>query len=198
MHPHGLPGRVFGFLMERLAASNYRWTINQIEPHAHQTYLEIGFGTGKLAELVATRLKPICLCGVDPSDLMFDKAVRRLKPFAKSTEVDLRVGDDTDLPWAEGSFDAIVASHSFQFWHDPLTTLGRVRKLIRTNGRLVLIVRNHRHISRNVRGWIPNPITKTGKKELEGLRTALNGAGFRVVRDERLQSGSQGLVAVCA
>jgi SAM-dependent methyltransferase len=198
MRPHGLKGRIFGVLMERLAASNYRWTLGQLQPYAPQTYLEIGFGTGKLAELVASQLKPICLCGVDPSDLMFEKAVRRLKPYAKSTEIDLRVGDDTDLPWAEGSFDAIVASHSFQFWHDPLTTLGRVRKLIRTNGRLLFVIRNHRHISRNVKEWVPNPITKTGKKELEGLRTALNGAEFRIVRDEPLPSDSQGLVAVCA
>ena len=198
MLPHGFAGRVFAFLMERVAGSNYRWVIANLAPYQPQTYLEIGFGTGKLAELVAKRLKPSCLCGVDPSELMFDRAIRRLKHFAKSREVDFRMSDDTDLPWAECSFDAIVATHSFQFWHDPVATLGRIRKLIRPNGHLVLVIRNHRRISRRLRTWIPNPITKTAKKELEGLRIALADAGFRIIGDKRLQSGSQGIVAVCA
>ena len=198
MLPHGLGGRIFGFAMERLAASNYEWVVSKLEPHLPLTYLEIGFGTGKLAELVARRLKPTCLCGVDPAELMFDKATRRLRRYEKSIEIDLRQGDDTDLPWAERSFDAVVASHSFQFWHDPVTTLSRIRKLIRPSGHLVLVVRSHRHISRGVRKWMPNPITRTGKNELEGLAKALADAEFRVVSNERLRSGSQGVAAVCA
>jgi len=198
MLPHGSAGRVFAFLMARLARSNYRWVVTNLEPYKPQTYLEIGFGTGKLAEMVAKRLKPSCLCGVDPSDLMFDRAIGRLKRFAKSLEIDFRLGDDTHLPWAECSFDAIVASHSFQFWHDPAATLDRARKLIRPHGHLVLVIRNHRRISRRLRTWIPNPITKTAKKELEGLRIALADAGFRIVGDEKLRSGSQGIIAVCA
>jgi ubiquinone/menaquinone biosynthesis C-methylase UbiE len=197
MLPHGFGGRVFGFLMERVASSNYRWVINQLKPANPQTYLELGFGTGKLPQLVAAELRPACICGVDPSELMFERASRRLKRFTKAIEIDLRLGNDADLPWAEGSFDAIVASHNFQFWYDPIATLARVRKLIRANGRLIFVVRNTQRISRSVRRWIPNPITKSGK-ELEGLRTALTNAGFRVTHDVRLRSGSRGIIAECA
>jgi hypothetical protein len=59
--PRGFAGRIFGFLMERFAASNYDWTIDQLRTIEPRTYLEIGFGTGKLAELVAGELKPTCL-----------------------------------------------------------------------------------------------------------------------------------------
>ena len=197
MLPHGFAGSVFGMLMERVAAPNYRWVVEQLSRTKPRTYLEIGFGTGKLAELIARDLAPSCLCGVDPSELMYDKAARRLHRFEKKIEIDLRLGNADDLPWAQHSFDAIVASHSFQFWSDPLETLSSLRKLISPAGRLVFVVRDHARISRGTRKWIPNPITKSGK-ELDGLRRALHDAGFIVLNDEKLRTGSQGVVAACA
>src|SRR5258706_14212905 len=114
MQPHGLAGRVFGFFLERLSESNYRWVVDQLAVTRPRTYLEIGFGTGKLAGLVASDLKPACLCGVDPSQLMLERTSRRLRRFEKTGEIDLRLGDDRELPWAGHSFSAIVASASFQ------------------------------------------------------------------------------------
>lgn len=195
MLPRGVGGRVFGVLMEVFAASNYRWTVEQLATFKPRTYLEVGFGTGKLAEMVARTIAPTVLCGVDPSPLMIEKATRRLRGFAKSTEVDLRSGDDTKLPWAEHSFDVIVASHSFQFWSNPAATFHKLRALIAPSGHLVLVIR--KHASLRTSSWHPNPISRGGN-ELAGLRAALADAGFRVARDEKLRSGSQGIVAVCA
>jgi ubiquinone/menaquinone biosynthesis C-methylase UbiE len=160
-----------------------------------RSYLEIGFGTGRLAELVAAKLNPECIAGVDPSELMFDRATRRMKRFRRKIKLDLRYGDDGKLDWPPQTFDAIVASHSFQFWSDPLATFKTVRILLKPEGRFVLVIRSH--ISDDVSKWIPNPITKAGN-ELEGLRAALSGAGFRIARDEKLRTGSRGVVAVCA
>jgi ubiquinone/menaquinone biosynthesis C-methylase UbiE len=197
MLPHGFGGRLFGWIMEMVAASNYRWVVAELAPFKPRTYLEIGFGTGKLAEMIAREIKPAVICGVDHSDLMFEKATRRLKHFAKKNEVDLRLGNDAHLPWADHSFDAIVASHSFQFWTDPVATLNKLRALISPHGHLVFVLRNHRQISKSVREWIPNPITKSGQ-EIAGLKKALADSGFRVVKEERLKSGSDGIVAACA
>jgi SAM-dependent methyltransferase len=195
MRPSGFAGRLFGFVMERLAAPNYRWVISALALSKPRSYLEIGFGTGRLIELVAQRLKPARIAGVDPSRLMFDRATRRMKRYRRKSEIDLRFGDDTALDWPPGSFDVIVASHSFQFWSDPLATFAKVQALLAPEGRFVLIIRSH--ISQDVRAWIPNPITKAGN-ELEGLRAALARSGFRVSRDEKLRTGSQGIVALCA
>ncbi len=197
MLPHGFGGRVFGWIMQTVATSNYRWVVDQLAPFKPHTYLEIGFGTGKLAEMVAREIKPAVICGVDHSDLMFEKTSRRLRRFARKNEVDLRLGNDADLPWANGSIDAIVASHSFQFWRDPVATLKRLRALSAPQGHLVFVLRNHRDISKSVRAWIPNPITKSGQ-EIAGLKQALAEQEFRVIKEERLKSGSDGLVAACA
>ena len=195
MRPSGFAGRIFGFVMERLAAPNYRWVVGVLKEFKPGSYLEVGFGTGRLAELVAAKLKPARIAGVDPSKLMFDRTKRRLKRYRRKIEIDLRYGDDSALDWPPQSFDAIVASHSFQFWADPLATFKSVRALLTPEGCFVLVIRSH--ISDDVSKWIPNPITKAGN-ELKGLRAALAGSGFRITRDEKLRTGSQGVVAVCA
>lgn len=196
MRPSGFTGRLFGYVMQWLAKPNYRWAIKQLAPIKPNSYLEIGFGTGRLAQMAARKFRPARLCGVDPSELMLETASRKLRRFGKKTALDLRLGDDTLLAnWPDGQFDAIVASHSFQFWSDPATTLARLRARLSPSGRLVLVIR--RHISKDVRSWIPNPITKSGD-ELGGLCDALSAAGFRLVRVEKLSTGSQGFVAACA
>ena len=196
MRPSGFTGRLFGFAMQWLARSNYRWAIAQLEPVKPKSYLEIGFGTGRLAKMAAKRFRPARLCGVDPSELMFETAAKKLRRYGKKHALDLRLGDDTMLSdWPDGQFDAIVASHSFQFWSDPATTLARLRAHLSPSGRLVLVIR--RHVSKGVMRWIPNPITKSGD-ELGGLCDALTAAGFRLLRVEKLPTGSQGFVAACA
>jgi SAM-dependent methyltransferase len=195
MRPAGFGGRVFGLLMEWLAAPNYRWVIRQLEPVKPSTYLEIGFGTGRMAELVAERFPLSRISGVDPSELMLKTATRRLRRFKKIT-LDLRLGDDGLLAtWPEGPFDAIAASHSWQFWSDAEPTLKRIRALLSPNGRFVMVIR--RHISKEVIDWIPNAVTKSGD-ELGGLRAMLKASGFRILVDEKLTTGSHGIVAATA
>lgn len=193
MLPSGLTGRIFGWLMERLAAGNYRWVIRQLRAVPPKTYLEIGFGTGRLAQLVAETFRPSRIAGIDPSELMLRTAKKKLKRFKKSIAIDLELGDANMLP--DGPFDAIVASHSFQFWSTPETTLARIHALLAPAGRFVMVIRRDK--SRQVMEWLPNPISKSGD-ELAGLRAALAHAGFRVLTDEKLPSASQGIVAVTA
>ena len=192
MRPSGLGGRVFGVAMELLSAPNYRWVVGQLEALKPNSYLEIGFGTGRQAQLVAERFHPDHLYGVDPSELMLATARKKLAGFAP----DLRLGDDTLLSaWPPGPLDAIVAAHSWQFWSDPVATLVRIRALLSPAGRLVMVIRSH--ISDDVFAWIPNPVTRSGN-ELEGLRAALDRTGLKVLVDQKLSTGSQGIVAAAA
>ena len=196
MRPSGVGGRIFGVAMELLSAPNYRWVVRQLEPVAPRTYLEIGFGTGRQAQLVAQRFRLTNLYGVDPSELMLATARRQLLRFSPGTAIDLRLGDDSVLgEWPPAPLDATVAAHSWQFWADPISTLARIRTLLAPTGRFVMVIRSH--ISDDVQKWIPNPVTKAGN-ELAGLRGALAAAGFRIFTDERLSTGSQGIVAVRA
>jgi len=192
MRPSGFAGRIFGLLMEWLASPNYHWVLRQLAPVKPRAYLEIGFGTGRLAQLVVARFAPTRLCGIDPSELMLKTAGRRLRRYAKTNTLDLKLGDDNLLAnWPGGSFDAIVATHCWQFWADPAATFASLHALLAPEGRLVLVVR--RHISKEVFEWLPNAISKSGD-ELGGLRALLAAKGFRILVDEKLSTGSHGLV----
>ncbi len=192
MRPRGLQGRVFGLLMERLSASNYAWVVQHLEAAKPASFLEIGFGTGQLLALVARRLKPQKITGIDPSPLMVKTAEKKLRRFAKTSVVKLREGDDTLLTALAGPFDAAAALHSFQFWSAPATTLACIHALLPQQGLFVLVLRPH---GEGAPTWLPNPITRSGD-ELAGARKALAEAGLRIAVDEPLKTGSRGIVAV--
>ena len=191
MRPSGRVGRIFGFVMARLNGDAYRWTVEQLRPVQPRSLLEIGFGTGHLLRLAIKSLKLERAAGVDPSELMVETARKRLRRLAKKTSVDIRQGDDTDLP--DGPFDAIAALHSFQFWSEPEAALARIRAQLASGGRLVLVLRTHG--PKNVPKWIPNPLSRSGN-EIAVTCRALERAGFAVVGLKGLSRTSQGIIAV--
>jgi ubiquinone/menaquinone biosynthesis C-methylase UbiE len=187
MRPHGRIGRIFGWLMGRLNKPAYRWTIDQLKPAQPKSMLEIGFGTGHLLSLAAKKLKLAKVEGVDPSELMLETARKRMRRFRKKAEIALRLGDDAAIP-VTGSYDAVVALHSFQFWRHPATTLAHIRSLLSPNGRFVLVLR----LKGNRKG-APNPLSRNGNEVSQAI-TAAEQAGFAMLGMKGISKSSQGIV----
>lgn len=186
--PRGRIGRVFGWLMARLNKPAYHWTVEQLRGVKPKSYLEIGFGTGHLEKLVAKKLKPEKLAGVDPSPLMVEMAQKKLRRFRKKIKVELLEGDDTRLP-KDGPYDAIAALHSFQFWTHPGTTLAEIRSLLSPGGKFVLVLRLH-----GKRSKVPNPLSRNGD-EVSAACKALQDAGFVIQAMRGISKTSHGIVA---
>jgi ubiquinone/menaquinone biosynthesis C-methylase UbiE len=187
MHPRGRIGRVFGWLMARTNKPAYRWTVDQLRNTHPKSVLEIGFGTGHLLSLTAKKLKPARLDGVDPSELMLETAQKKMRKFRKKTELNLRLGDDSAIP-VTGSYDAIVALHSFQFWSHPATTLAHIRSLLSPSGRFVLVLRLH-----GKRAKTTNPLSRAGDEVSQAIKAAEQ-AGFAMLGMNGISKSSQGLV----
>jgi ubiquinone/menaquinone biosynthesis C-methylase UbiE len=187
MHPRGRIGRVFGWLMARTNKPAYRWTVDQLRNTHPKSVLEIGFGTGHLLSLTAKKLKPARLDGVDPSELMLETAQKKMRKFRKKTELNLRLGDDSAIP-VTGSYDAIIALHSFQFWCHPATTLAHIRSLLSPNGRFFLVLRLH-----GKRAKTPNPLSRAGDEVSQAIKAAEQ-AGFAMLGMNGISKSSQGLV----
>jgi ubiquinone/menaquinone biosynthesis C-methylase UbiE len=187
MRPRGRMGRVFGWLMGRMNKPAYRWTVDQLRSTHPQSLLEIGFGTGHLLSLAAKKLKPSRLDGVDPSELMLETAQKRLRKFRKKTQVHLALGDDSAIP-VTGSYDAIVALHSFQFWSRPATTLAHIRSLLSPNGRFVLVLK-----VKGNRKKSPNPLSRDGNEVSQAINAAQQ-AGFAMLGMNGISKSSQGIV----
>src|SRR5262249_928140 len=55
-------------------------------------------------------------------------------------EVDLRLGSAERLPFDDGAFDAVYATNSAQFWPDLVGGLREILRVLRIDGRAVVVV----------------------------------------------------------
>lgn len=96
--------------------------------------LDVGSGDGA----AAASLAPYCrsLTCVDNSSKMIDQARERLQ---RHGHVQALVADVHDLPFALGSFDAVLMFHTLTYAADPARALGECARVLRPGGRLVLL-----------------------------------------------------------
>jgi ubiquinone/menaquinone biosynthesis C-methylase UbiE len=191
-NPSGLMGRIFGKLMEWTNANAYRKAIQTLAPARHERFLELGFGTGRFAEMLLLSTTETFLAGLDPSATMVRTAIDRFSHCNFSDRIDFREGTDQVLPWGDGQFDAVIAIHCFQFWQDPDRSMAEIGRVLRPGGRIVIVFRDH---SAHAPDWLPNPISRSGQ-EIE-LATQLlekhayipiehvSAGGSRIIRADR-------------
>lgn len=105
------------------------------------TVLDIGSGDGVNGELLAPRSRHVtCL---DVSERVIAAARIRLERF---TNVDFRVGDMHDLPFAEASFDAVLLLHVLTYSDRPELAIQEATRVLRPGGALALVtLSEHEH-----------------------------------------------------
>jgi ubiquinone/menaquinone biosynthesis C-methylase UbiE len=151
MHRHGhafhrnVPGafsgrssRFYDFAARRLLRVMYRRLADDLRdtaPHGGDV-LDVGTGPGVLLVELARRRPDLRLTGVDLSADMVAAAERNLGEFGERASA--RVGDVTDLPFPDGSFDLIVSSLSLHHWDHPEAAVPELARLLRPGGRLVI------------------------------------------------------------
>lgn len=191
MRPDGLAGRIFGKMMEAMNENAYQRALSLLDAARDAAVVEIGFGTGRLVELLLERAPDGRIAGVDPAATMVDVARSRSAIRGAGERVDLRLGEAARLPWADASFDAALALHCFQFWADPIAVAREVLRVLRPGGRFVVVLREHP--PGRAPAWLPNPISR-GPDECAGARECLREAGF-VVQDAGTSSAADEIVA---
>ena len=104
-----------------LADSNERAArlagVNALEVRPGERVLEVGFGTGNevldLARLVGSGGY---VAGIDISPGMLAVAQRKLDAARAAAKVELQVADARQLPFADGSFDAVYSSFTLELF----------------------------------------------------------------------------------
>ncbi|HEX4197287.1 MAG TPA: class I SAM-dependent methyltransferase [Caulobacteraceae bacterium] len=173
MRPHGAVGRVFGLLMTLINAPAFAYAEQWLAPRSEDAILEIGFGTGRLVRRLAVRARFVG--GVDPSPLMLGTALKANAAAVAGGKVELRLGEAGAQPWADATFDAACALHSFQFWPDPAAGLTEVARVLKPDGRLLLMLRAH---PRPGTEPLPNLLSRSSGERAETL-ALLNSLGWR-------------------
>jgi ubiquinone/menaquinone biosynthesis C-methylase UbiE len=98
--------------------------------------LDLACGTGTLAARLDGSVPDLRLVGVDLSPAMVERARQKLgtRPALRFERADAHA-----LPFDDASFDAVLCANTFHYFSAPETVLAEVRRVLRADGRLVLL-----------------------------------------------------------
>ena len=97
--------------------------------------LDVGTGPGRLLLQLARRRPDAHLTGIDPSADMVGHADRHVHA-ARLAHAEVRVAAAEDLPFDDGSFDAVVSTLSGHHWADAAAAIAEQHRVLRPGGRL--------------------------------------------------------------
>lgn len=146
--------------------------------------LDVGCGTGQLAELLLDRDAAREYVGLDPAPAMLDRARTRLARFGDRVRLLESFAERIELP--DDSVDAAFGVDLLHHLTEPVRALEEIRRLLRPGGRVVFLESNPRYpltflialSAREERGMF-----RTGERYLHSL---LERAGFSDVRVENV------------
>ncbi len=150
--------------MNDQARQSTGWQLDQSAPEAYEEYLvpaifvswterlidradiqdgdrvlDVATGTGIVARHAASRVSDTgSVVGVDINEGMLAVAAQTATEVQPTIE--WRQGDATDLPFPDESFDIVFCQQALQFFDDPATALGEMRRVLVPDGSVLLSV----------------------------------------------------------
>jgi phosphatidylethanolamine/phosphatidyl-N-methylethanolamine N-methyltransferase len=111
--------------------------------------LEVGVGTGLSLPLYKRDLE---IVGIDLSPEMLDKARERVAEERLTNVTGLHVMDASQLTFADGMFDTVVAMYVMTVVPEPEKVMRELARVCRPGGQVLLV--NHFSQEDGMRGWI--------------------------------------------
>lgn len=164
-------------IAEKMSESNAKLIstcIQQLNLQNEQMILEIGFGSGKhVCELLEIN-RTIKYHGVDFSQTMVEEAIQLNKNAADKGSVHFQLGNISNLPYEDASFDSILTVNTIYFWEHPNICAKELFRVLKPGGKLILGLRP----GYSMKSY---PFTQNGFTfyEEEEVRTLLTNSGFR-------------------
>lgn len=112
-----------------------RWRKNVIQaiaPYCPGKVADIATGTGKLAALIARKLKAE-VCGIDISESMLDVARK------KYSEINFIKADGEKIPFPENSFDAVTIAFGIRNFENPVAGLREACRIMKKGGVIAVL-----------------------------------------------------------
>jgi len=172
--PSGVIGWAVGLYMRWRNADLNAAAIDALVPFPGDRVLEVGCGPGEGLRRLSAIREIGKLTGIDHSPLMLAMAEQRNRPAIQRGAVDLRLAGIDAAPFAERSFDAILAVDCVQYWPNLMGDLAVTRRLLRPGGRVLFGIHG----------------SETAVSDLSPakLRQALSAVGFVQVTTERVKT----------
>jgi SAM-dependent methyltransferase len=180
-NPSGILGRLIAWIMERETAAPNAQAIAALAPGPGDRVLEVGFAHGRTIEELARLTPRGFVAGIDHAPEMVELASRRCARLIAEGRVDLKCADSRTLPFADRSFDKVLAVHTVYFWSEPAIHLREIARVLQPDGVAVLGFR-----PASDPGCRDFPASVYTFYEPAELIALLDGAGFAgVTTDER-------------
>ncbi len=132
-----VPAEAYGRFMGRFSEPLATEFADACGVSAGQRVLDVGCGPGALTAELVRRLGPDAVTAIDPSPPFVEAAAARFP------RVDVRIGTAEDLPFADDSFDAVLAQLVVHFMTDPVAGLREMSRVTRTGGTVGACVWDH-------------------------------------------------------
>lgn len=115
--------------------------INYLQPKDGQKILDIAAGTGEPALSIGAIIKNGVVTITDISEEMME--IAREKAIAKElTNIETVICDASDLPFENGSFDAVSCRFGFMFFPDMQLAANEIYRVLKPGGRFATTVWN--------------------------------------------------------
>jgi demethylmenaquinone methyltransferase/2-methoxy-6-polyprenyl-1,4-benzoquinol methylase len=134
----GLPGR-YDLLAEVLSfGQNRRWRAAMVDPVADmvpppQRVLDVATGTAGVALMLSERTGA-AVTGLDLTEAMLRRGRDRVARQARGDRIGLVLGRAEQLPFADGSFDALTFTYLMRYVADPEATIRELARVVRPGG----------------------------------------------------------------
>ena len=137
----GLPRR-YDLLAEVLSfGQNRRWRrrlVSRIDAPTPARVLDVATGTAGVAMALA-RARPGVIVGLDQSAPMLTAGRDAIDRVALASRLRLVLGRGEQLPFADGSFDAVTVTYLLRYVDDPSATLAELSRVLRPGGTLAAL-----------------------------------------------------------
>ena len=139
--PRGLFGKFLSFIMNISNVRMNNYIIKSIEP-SEMNILEIGYGNGQTIIKLSKKCKMAnCkmanIYGVDISPDMYELASNKIKNLKIESNVNLTVGDTSNLQYKDNFLDIIYTTDTCYFWNNPEQVLKEIYRTLKEGGQFI-------------------------------------------------------------
>ena len=154
--------------------------------------LECACGTGLITAAVAVQCSK--LVATDYSEGMLKQTRKKCGSYPN---VEIRTADILDLPFPDGSFDAVIAANVIHLLNDPYKALSELDRVCRPGGKLIIPT----YVNKDKAKGFDKTIDKAGadfKQEFtyESYRAFFAGAGYTKMRTKLIDGRVPCAIAV--
>ena len=137
--PAGLFGRfVMSLIFEQGNAFLNGFVNELMSVQIDDRIIEIGFGTGKLINIMAPKIETGLIEGIDFSNTMVSIAQKRNKKNIANGKVKIIEGNFDEIPYKKDQFTKACSINTLYFWPKPEHTAKKIVDMLKPEGKLIL------------------------------------------------------------